>query len=106
METYKVGLALEPDNQELKDGLAYAYATGHVVCVVSYVLLDVRARSLVLRSVLRAARQPVRHSSTGNGRGRMCSGVIAKINDSNSDGKPDQQRLQRAMADPEIQEPL
>jgi hypothetical protein len=44
METYKVGLALEPDNQELKDGLAYAYATGHVVCVVSYVLLDVRAR--------------------------------------------------------------
>ena len=38
METYKVGLALEPDNQELKDGLAYAYATGHVVCVVSYVL--------------------------------------------------------------------
>jgi len=31
------------------------------------------------------------------------AGVIAKINDSNSDGKPDQQRLQRAMADPEIQ---
>lgn len=105
METYKVGLALEPDNQELKDGLAYAYATGHVVCVVSYVLLDARARPRYGRTP-RSATAGSAHTSTGNGRGRMCSGVIAKINDSNSDGKPDQQRLQRAMADPEIQEPL